>query len=212
MEVDNLYPLPVTNMPRRKGTGAKVLERRGKVARLMVQGKRPSEIAALLGMEGQAGRVLVSQDTKIIKDTWKASAAQDLGELRAREKAVLEYVRAEACAAWERSQRPAEGVSVVTKKVRVEGAEPVNDYESVPAAGAGGLVEESRTETVRRDGQVGTPAFLNLILAATQEIEDLMGLKAKPGEGGTAPPLLGIRLFAPGASPAVPAGAGTATG
>jgi hypothetical protein len=58
----------------------RVEERRARVAALAIQGLRPSEIAARLGVGSAKGRVKVSQDLKAVRDAWKATPVRDCDE------------------------------------------------------------------------------------------------------------------------------------
>jgi hypothetical protein len=110
---------------------------------------------------------------------------------------------------WERSCQPAETVTVV-RRVRPPSAqrqqdEPVNEYEAVP--GEPSLVEEVTTR--RAEGRVGDAALARVVLNLIVEEEELLGIKARPGEQTTAPGVVKFKIICPPDQPGEDAG-GTA--
>jgi hypothetical protein len=83
----------------------RVEQRRARVAALALQGLRPSEIARRLHDDSPSGRVKVSQDLKLIKDRWKASAVRDFNEERGRLLAEIAQAKRQAWSGWRRSRK-----------------------------------------------------------------------------------------------------------
>jgi hypothetical protein len=86
-----------------------VEERRARVAALLLQGLRPSEIASRVGNGSACARVKVSQDLRAIREQWKRSALCDYDAERGRVLAELENLKREAFASWEKSKRISTG-------------------------------------------------------------------------------------------------------
>jgi hypothetical protein len=185
-------------MPHSRAETMRVEERRARVAELALRGLRPSEIAANLGDDSAQGRVKVSQDLKAIRRQWAASSVRDFDALKGEQLARLRQLQSEAWAEWEKSKQPAETATVV-RKARPPSAqrhqdEPVNEYEPVLGeAGEPCLFEEVTTRKV--EGRVGDAALARVVLSLIVEEEELLGLKARPGEQSTSPPIVAFKIL-----------------
>jgi hypothetical protein len=166
----------------------RILSRRSKVARLILQGiTNQYEICQQLGMEpGQ--RTTISRDISAIKDEWRASAVRDWDEAKGKELARLELLEAEAWAAWERSK--AERTSSRTRRMERPGpaAEPGSGNGT-----AGATRLESALAELKKEQRDGSQAFLLVALKCVSERCKILGLHApvrhRHGGDDTAPPV-----------------------
>lgn len=95
----------------------------------------------------------ISQDLKAIRAAWLASAVRDFDAAKAHELAKIDEVERQAWQAWARSQEDKE----------------VEFDESGPKGHRSGS---------RREGQVGAPAFLELVLKCIDKRCQILGLDA----------------------------------
>lgn len=133
-------------MPR---VDTETLARREEVARLYLQGKTQAEIGRQFGVT--QGRI--SQDLKVIRAAWLASAIRDFDALKAQELAKIDEVERAAWHGWERSLE--------------------NKETSFDEHGAKGARSGSRSE-----GQSGNPAFLNTVLTCIERRCAILGIDA----------------------------------
>lgn len=151
----------------------RALERRTKVASLMLQGVvGQTEIARRLGMDASQ-RASIHRDVKWIFEKWKREAIRDFDAERGKQKAYLTHIAAEALAAWERSK--VEKQTTRTKR---------------RTGGEGGTTDEAEVKKELRDGN---PAYLAEARAAFAQIAKLLGLDAAQkvtlGGDASAPPI-----------------------
>ncbi len=142
------------------------------VARMLLEGYRPAEIAASLGL----GERTVKRMAKVLNGRWQRDADSDYKGKVARELANIKQLEQEAKEAWRRSQEPAL-VHKTTKARRkvseatdlsvfaaAEGEAPADVYEMV-------VVEE----TTELRAQAGDPRFLDLARSCAVEQLKVMG-------------------------------------
>ena len=129
-----------------------IAHRRQQVARLTFEGVDQTEIAQRLGCSQQQ----VSHDMKRNCEIWHAHTLRDTGALLAQTLAELRWVKTEARQAWFASKE----VREVTETEAIEGA----------AQGA------RRKASVRKESQVGDPAFLGVIVTALMDEAKLLAL------------------------------------
>lgn len=134
---------------------------RAEVARLYLTGSTQAAIAAQLDITQQQ----VSYDLGVIRKRWRASAARDFDALIDEQLAKVDRVEAEYWAAWERSQREAQ--ASLTRRTEGEGV--------------------TTTAEMRREAQVGNPAFLAGVLACVERRCRLLGLDAPTKIAPTSP-------------------------
>lgn len=190
-------------MPRINHTKKLALqERRARVSRMLAEGMNQIEIARALHSEGLFGslasaQVSVVQDVKVIKEEWKQSSLQDYDELKGRAYEKYEWIFHELRQAWERSKGQSNSVTVQQYK------SPDNEGKT--------LLKRSRDEedseeklkndrvisTVRKEARDGNPVFTAQMMQCVEQQCELMGLRVKPGEVGTAPPIVSFRIHSP---------------
>ena len=107
-------------------------ERREQVARLYLEGKTQTEIAAKFDVT----QATISRDLEAIRQQWVENALVHFDQIKARELARIDKLERENWQAWERSQKDAE---TVTKKMGKDG---------------------DKQATIITKGQVGDPQFL----------------------------------------------------
>lgn len=171
-------------------------ERRAKVAKMLGEGMNQLEIARQLLAEGTWGfttlpsaQVGVVNDVKVIKEDWKRSAHQDFDELKGRQYEKLEWMFNECRSAWERSKQSSHSATVNQYK------SPKNAGRPLASAGDDDELQTDRVvSTVRKDNRDGDVSFMVQMRGIVEQQCELMGLKAKPGEVGTAPPLVSFRI------------------
>ena len=127
-----------------------VLERRHKAATLYLQGEQQYEIARQLHVSQQQ----ISFDLKAIRELWLTSLVRDFDAAKAQELAKIDSAEVEYWGAWRRSQSPAE--TTVTAQ-----EEP-----------------GKRKVSIKREGQVGDPRFLDGVLRCIERRCALLGLDA----------------------------------
>lgn len=126
--------------------------RRQEVARLYLQGKYQSEIAAIC----KVSQPQIHRDLQAIDKERRAAAVADLSEKRTRTEEVLLLVQREAWGGWQRSCEPAE-VSL-TKAVDGDRAR--------------------REASLRKEGQAGDATFLAVVRQCEADLRELHGLDA----------------------------------
>ena len=129
-----------------------IAHRRQQVARLTFEGVDQTEIAHRLGCSQQQ----VSHDMKRNTELWQAQALRDTGAIVAQTLAELRWVKTEARQAW-----------FASKEVR-----EVTETEAVEGAAQGARCKAS----VRKESQVGDPAFLGVIVTALMDEAKLLAL------------------------------------
>src|SRR5437016_2105191 len=85
-----------------------IADRRRKVAELALQGVKQDQIAKRLAVNQST----IGRDLQEIKSEWRDSAICDFDAARGVELQKLAFVEAEAWAAWQRSQQPAQAASL----------------------------------------------------------------------------------------------------
>src|SRR5262245_47236438 len=98
-------------MPQSKREQLKVAERRARVAALYLQGHRQFEIVKILGLEGDAGAMVVSRDLAAVKKAHAASAVRDYDFAKGRLLSELSLLRRELWASWDLSRRGQDGAA-----------------------------------------------------------------------------------------------------
>ncbi len=139
-------------------TPDQILEQRQQIAARYLRGEYQSDIARDLGISQQQ----VSYDLKAIRATWLASAVRDFDSAKAQELARIDEVERAAWEGWRRS----------TQDKEIENLE-----------GDGTLDPKTRKPKVtkvtkRREGQAGSPAFLNTVLTCIERRCAILGLDA----------------------------------
>lgn len=150
-------------MPR---VDTEVLARRTEVARRYLQGEMQEEIARAFGVtQGQ-----ISHDLKAIRAAWLASAVRDFDAAKAEELARIDEVERAAWEGWKRSQ---EEKQVATQ----EKSEDPLVY--TDARGEPQIKQKTRQRiSLRKEGQAGSPAFLQVILTCIERRCKILGLDA----------------------------------
>ena len=161
-----------------------VLERRAKVAALMCRGLTQVQILRALNMDVKKNRTTISHDMAAIRRNWQNDARVAFDEMRAEQLAALRQLRTEAWEEWRRSCLPAETTTTETR--------PIIDEQGV--AGEPLVMKEVH----KVEGKCGDAALANAVLKIIVEEEELMGVKARPGEQTTAPPVTQFRILVPG--------------
>ena len=141
------------------GTGSKallLLERAQRAARMRIAGRTEAEIAMKLQVSASTAR----RDLQRAAATWKALTAQSLEEARREELARLAEVERGYWEAWEQSRQDRE--TTTTRQVL--------DADK-------NVIELS---TVKREGQMGKPAFLQGVLACIDRRHKLLDLDDPP--------------------------------
>lgn len=142
-------------MPRQDTT---VLARRSEVARRYLQGEMQEEIARSFGVtQGQ-----ISQDLKVIRAAWLASAIRDFDAARAQELAKIDAVEREYWLAWERSKQD--------KEIATQETDGVKDEKTGR--------QRVKKATLRKEGQAGNPSFLAGVLTCIERRCTILGLDA----------------------------------
>lgn len=141
-------------MPR---VDTETLARRDEVARRYLQGQTQAEIAAAFGLSQQQ----ISLDLKAVRAAWLASAIRDFDQARAIELARIDEVERAAWDGWRRSMQDKE----------------VSTQEGVGARDPQGRPIITKV-TARKEGQAGSPAFLNTVLTCIERRCSILGLDA----------------------------------
>jgi hypothetical protein len=124
------------------------------VAARYLHGESQYTIAKTIGVTQQQ----ISLDLKIVRNEWRQSAIRDFDEATGEQLAKIDAVEAEAWASWELSKQSRE----ITVTEAIEGE------------------RESRKASVRREGQVGDPRFLERIQKCIEQRCVLLRLTAPP--------------------------------
>jgi hypothetical protein len=146
-------------MPQSRREQLRVAERRARVAALYLQGYKQFEIAARLGLEGDAGAMVVSRDLAAVRKAHTTSALRDYDFAKGQILAELALLKRELWASWELSRKAADGTP-----------------------------------------RPGDPRLAAQLLSCLDEEAALLGLRARPGEASTAPPVVAFRIHVPPAS------------
>jgi hypothetical protein len=128
-------------------TKLQMLARRKRVAELAVQGWTQIEIAAELGVS----QGTISTDLKAVRKMWAESAVIAMDEMKATEKAKLDYIEREAFGAWDRSKGERE-----TKSIKTDG--------------------ESEEKALKSEAQFGDPRYLTVARQVISDRVELFGL------------------------------------
>lgn len=165
------------------------LERQERTAELRVKGRTLREIAAELDVS----LATIKRDMAAVERLWQQRAADKVGTWKGREVARLEAVIREAWDAWERSKEPFQKTvektgrpPAVKQGTAMERTRPAEqeigagvtliDANADPMLEAEPLVVLSRTMTwSERDGNYH---FLELVVAASAQIADILGLNS----------------------------------
>lgn len=139
----------------------RVLERRTDVARRYLQGEHQPAIARAL----HVSQPQISQDLKVLRQAWLASALRDFDALKAEQLAKVDEVERAAWAGWARSQEDRE----ITFTQAREGGDLVIDGQRHPRSA-------QRTANVRKEGQAGDPRFLQTIQKCIDQRCAILGL------------------------------------
>lgn len=142
-------------MPRLDTT---VEARRVEVAQRYLRGEMQSEIARSFGVSQQQ----ISQDLRVIRAHWLASAIRDFDAAKAQELAKIDEVERAAWSAWERSTQD--------KEVSIQETDGTLDEKTKKP--------KMKKVSLRREGQAGAPAFLNTVLTCIERRCAILGLDA----------------------------------
>jgi len=126
-----------------------VEQRRADVAARYLRGEMQSQIAASYGLSRQQ----ITADLATIRAAWLASAVRDFDAAKAEELAKVDEVERAAWDGWARSQQPKE----VTHQEDRDG---------------------KRKASLRKEGQAGNPAFLQVVLTCIDKRCAILGLDA----------------------------------
>ena len=130
-----------------------IQERRKRVAAAYLRGLPQHVIAANEGV----AQPQISNDLKIVREQWRASAVMDFNTRQAQELAKIDQIEATAWEAWERSCKDAETLHVRTES-------------------AGETAKTVQEKTVR--GQAGDSRFLERIGWCVEQRCKILGLNA----------------------------------
>jgi hypothetical protein len=150
-------------MPKREITTA---ARRAQVASRYLLGELQAAIAESFGVD----QAQISRDLKIIRQQWLESAIRDFDAARAEELAKIDLVEREAWAAWARSQEEKEIAS------QQEQHDPIvwDDAQGKPQI----TYKIKKRISMRKEGQAGAPAFLEVVLKCIAKRCEILGLDA----------------------------------
>lgn len=150
-------------MPRSE---TQIAAHRAEIARRYLRGDYQAAIAADLGVSQQT----VSLDLKAIRAAWLAAAIRDFDAARAEELARIDAVER---AAWEGWQRSTEDKHI---SIQEQYDDPVAGTD---AKGAPVIKTKTRKHArLQKEGQAGSPAFLNVILSCVERRCSILGLDA----------------------------------
>jgi len=136
------------------------------ISRMALQGKSQQEIANFLELD----RSLVSREIKAVRQEWKAASLRDFDELKGRQLAELELVKAELWQAWEQSQAVQE--TTATEKTAL-------------SSGAGTKASGTKIrQLVRQQTKPGDLTFLSGIVTVVKEECKILGLYPQETTGG----------------------------
>jgi len=112
----------------------------------------------------------VSYDLKAIRTQWLKAAIRDFDQARAEELAKIDLVEVEAWAAWARSQEEKEIAS------QEEQHDPIvwEDAKGKPQI----TYKIKKRIRMRKEGQAGAPAFLEVVLKCIAKRCEILGLDA----------------------------------
>lgn len=127
-----------------------VLARRQQVATLYLSGHYQTEIGRLVGVS----QTQISADLKALRTQWQASSLRDFDASKALELDKIDRLEAVYMDGWQRSQMD----RVQTLAEVTHGEKP------------------SRKASVRREGQVGDPRFLDGVLSCIEKRCKILGL------------------------------------
>lgn len=128
-----------------------VADRRQHVAARYLRGEYQSTIAQAFGVD----TATISRDLAAIRSLWLASAIRDFDAAKAQELAKIDEVERAAWVAWERSTQDKEIA-----------------YQEADAAG------KKKKVSLRKEGQAGAPAFLQVVLSCIERRCKILGLDA----------------------------------
>jgi hypothetical protein len=148
-----------------RNTPEDVLERRTKVARLMVAMERPT--VRRIAKQLNVSHTTIGKDVKAIRGEWKEQRLRDWEERLAEELAKLDQQEQELWTAWERSKRDATEEREQTKRVELD--LPDGDVR-VPGT------EITHTHIER--GRLPDPRYMEAILRCQDRRARLLGLDA----------------------------------
>lgn len=117
---------------------------------MYLSGRTQADIGRELGVDQST----VSNDLKAVRQTWEERALADYDRWLSEELAKIDRIEAEANAAWERSQKPAE--TTVTEK----------------SDGKNGGVKAS----VKREGRDGSADWLRIAMSCVEKRVELVGM------------------------------------
>lgn len=120
-----------------------------KVSDLYLTGKTQAHIAGVIG----CSQPQVSAYLRKLYKRWQDAATINIDHLKARELARLDKIEAEAWSAWERSQADAETETTST-------------------------FDGKATSTLKREGQVGDPRFLDIVNKCIAQRCKIIGIEA----------------------------------
>ena len=148
-------------------------ERRYLIAQRYLKGEMQSQIARTLGVTQQQ----ISLDLKVIHRWWRESAIRDFDAAQAQELAKIDLLEQTAWEAWQRSIQPRE----ITLTEQTEGGETYD------AQGNPRPKPPTRKASMRKEGQVGDPRFLEQVYKCIERRCALLGLNAPQKVAPTSP-------------------------
>lgn len=143
-----------------------IAQRRQEVAERYLRGEYQSVIAQSLGVD----TATISRDLAAVRAAWLSSAIRDFDAAKAEELARVDAVEQEAWKAWARSQENKE----VAHQEQVDDPIVHTDKDGKPH-----VTSKVRKRTsLRREGQAGAPAFLEIVLKCITKRCEILGLDA----------------------------------
>lgn len=140
--------------------------RRQQVAEMYLRGDYQTTIADALGVD----QAQISRDLKALRSMWLASAIRDFDAARAEELARIDAVEKAAWDGWERSQKDKEVA------LNEQFDDPI-----ITKNKEGGVTTTPRMrkhQRLQKEGQAGSPAFLNTVLTCIERRCSILGLDA----------------------------------
>lgn len=147
-------------------TADQILNHRQIIAERYLRGDYQADIARDLGVSQQ----LISYDLKAIRAAWLAAAIRDFDAARAQELARIDEVERAAWEGWARSLKDKEVA------VQEQHDDPITTKDA-----KGNTVVTPRVRkhaSLRKEGQAGSPAFLNTVLTCIERRCSILGLDA----------------------------------
>jgi hypothetical protein len=143
-----------------------VAKRRQDVAERYLRGEYQTTIAHDLGVDPAQ----ISRDLKALRNLWLGSAIRDFDAAKAEELAKIDAVEQEAWRAWTRSQEDKE----ITQQSQHDDPITYTDEQGEPQVKS----KLTKRMSLRKEGQAGAPAFLEIVLKCIGKRCEILGLDA----------------------------------